>query len=256
MIGAAATIFPAVESARGRLSAPGASCARTCRPAWSSPAFRRGSWDRRRTSSCHHGRLDQVYPWWSHFRRGYPGGRAASGGVAPVGDEQPGAEEAERRGDADRADHDDDARCIQPREQGDDAEPHEVDADVPGCESGPPRPRGLRAEHVPRRRQRDEHDPRRVDDRERDARRQHERQQIEGRRSDGGVDAAERPEAEQLAARRPPQPPPPPNRSCVIVTEPGRPLLFSYVRHTYEPTTPREMRISDVMKNTARMSGV
>jgi acetyltransferase-like isoleucine patch superfamily enzyme len=23
---------------------------------------------------CRHGRLDQVYPWWLHFRRGYPDG--------------------------------------------------------------------------------------------------------------------------------------------------------------------------------------
>ncbi len=23
---------------------------------------------------CRHGRLDQVYPWWNHFRRGYPDG--------------------------------------------------------------------------------------------------------------------------------------------------------------------------------------
>ena len=24
--------------------------------------------------TCRHGRLDQVYPWSSHFRRGYPEG--------------------------------------------------------------------------------------------------------------------------------------------------------------------------------------
>jgi acetyltransferase-like isoleucine patch superfamily enzyme len=24
--------------------------------------------------ACHEGRLDQVYPWWRHFRRGYPEG--------------------------------------------------------------------------------------------------------------------------------------------------------------------------------------
>jgi acetyltransferase-like isoleucine patch superfamily enzyme len=23
---------------------------------------------------CRHGRLDRVYPWWTHFRRGYPDG--------------------------------------------------------------------------------------------------------------------------------------------------------------------------------------
>jgi hypothetical protein len=23
---------------------------------------------------CHQGRLDRVYPWWRHFRRGYPEG--------------------------------------------------------------------------------------------------------------------------------------------------------------------------------------
>jgi hypothetical protein len=23
---------------------------------------------------CREGRLDQVYPWWRHFRRGYPEG--------------------------------------------------------------------------------------------------------------------------------------------------------------------------------------
>jgi len=23
---------------------------------------------------CHEGKLDRVYPWWTHFRRGYPEG--------------------------------------------------------------------------------------------------------------------------------------------------------------------------------------
>ena len=23
---------------------------------------------------CRHGRLEQLYPWWLHFRRGYPDG--------------------------------------------------------------------------------------------------------------------------------------------------------------------------------------
>jgi hypothetical protein len=27
-----------------------------------------------REVSCADGRLDVVYPWWTHFRRGYPAG--------------------------------------------------------------------------------------------------------------------------------------------------------------------------------------
>ena len=49
---------------------------------------------------CHHGRLASVYPWWSHLRRGYPEGVLPPAGVGPVGDQQPSAQEAERRGHA------------------------------------------------------------------------------------------------------------------------------------------------------------
>ena len=47
-----------------------------------------------------------------------------------------------------------------------------------------------------------------------------------------------------------------PNSSCDITTEVGRRLLFSYVRHTYEPTTPSPMRIADVMNRIESISGV
>jgi acetyltransferase-like isoleucine patch superfamily enzyme len=35
--------------------------------------------------TCRHGRLEQVYPWWTHFRRGYPEGVLPDAGKAPSG---------------------------------------------------------------------------------------------------------------------------------------------------------------------------
>jgi len=74
VIGAAATIFPAVEVGEGALVAAG-SLVREDVPAHTVvagvPARVIGS---TADVECRHGRLAQVYPWWSHFRRGYPEG--------------------------------------------------------------------------------------------------------------------------------------------------------------------------------------
>ena len=74
VIGAAAVIFPAVEIGEGALVGAG-SVVREDVPAGTVvagvPARVMGL-----TSdvACHEGRLDSVYPWWNHFRRGYPDG--------------------------------------------------------------------------------------------------------------------------------------------------------------------------------------
>lgn len=74
VVGAAATIFPGVEVGEGALVGAG-SVVREDVPAGmvvaGVPAKVVGP-----TSevTCRHGRLDQVYPWSSHFRRGYPEG--------------------------------------------------------------------------------------------------------------------------------------------------------------------------------------
>ena len=74
VVGAAATIFPGVEVGEGALVAAG-SVVREDVPAGmvvaGVPAKVVGP-----TSdvTCRHGRLDQVYPWSTHFRRGYPEG--------------------------------------------------------------------------------------------------------------------------------------------------------------------------------------
>ena len=47
-----------------------------------------------------------------------------------------------------------------------------------------------------------------------------------------------------------------PKRSWVIGIAPGLPLLFSYVRQTYEPTSPSAIRIIELTKKMASISGV
>jgi acetyltransferase-like isoleucine patch superfamily enzyme len=74
VIGAAATIFPAVEIGEGALIAAGS----VVRENVSAGAVVAGVPARvvgeTADVKCHHGRLTSVYPWWSHFRRGYPEG--------------------------------------------------------------------------------------------------------------------------------------------------------------------------------------
>ena len=74
VIGAAATIFPAVEVWEGALVAAGSVVREDVPPhtvVAGVPAREIGP-----TSGvkCGHGRLEQVYPWWDHFQRGYPEG--------------------------------------------------------------------------------------------------------------------------------------------------------------------------------------
>jgi acetyltransferase-like isoleucine patch superfamily enzyme len=72
VIGAAAVVFPGIEIGEGALVAAG-TVVREDVPAETVvagvPARVVG-----KTSDveCRHGRLGRVYPWWSHFRRGYP----------------------------------------------------------------------------------------------------------------------------------------------------------------------------------------
>jgi acetyltransferase-like isoleucine patch superfamily enzyme len=80
VIGAAATIFPAIEIGEGALVAAG-SVVRVDVPAHTVvagvPARVIGP---TAAVECRHGRLAQVYPWWTHFRRGY-----AEGALPPTG---------------------------------------------------------------------------------------------------------------------------------------------------------------------------
>lgn len=74
VIGAAATIFPAVEVGEGALVAAGSVVRDDVEPhtvVAGVPARPIGSTE---DVKCRHGRLEQVYPWWTHFRRGYPDG--------------------------------------------------------------------------------------------------------------------------------------------------------------------------------------
>jgi acetyltransferase-like isoleucine patch superfamily enzyme len=74
VVGAASTIFPGVEVGKGALVGSG-SVVRSDVPAEAVvvgvPARIVGT-----TADvvCHEGRLEHVYPWWRHFRRGYPDG--------------------------------------------------------------------------------------------------------------------------------------------------------------------------------------
>jgi acetyltransferase-like isoleucine patch superfamily enzyme len=74
VIGASSTIFPGVEVGEGALVGA-MSLVRRDVPAHAVvagvPAKELGP-----TSElvCHEGRVEQLYPWWTHFRRGYPDG--------------------------------------------------------------------------------------------------------------------------------------------------------------------------------------
>jgi acetyltransferase-like isoleucine patch superfamily enzyme len=74
VIGAAATIFPEVEVGEGALVAAGSLVRDDVEPhtvVAGVPARPIGS---TKDVTCRHGRLESVYPWWTHFRRGYPDG--------------------------------------------------------------------------------------------------------------------------------------------------------------------------------------
>jgi acetyltransferase-like isoleucine patch superfamily enzyme len=74
VIGAAATIFPAVEVGEGALVAAGSLVRKNVPPhtvVAGVPGREIGS---TADVACREGRVEQVYPWWSHFRRGYPEG--------------------------------------------------------------------------------------------------------------------------------------------------------------------------------------
>ena len=84
MVGARSTIFPGVEVGEGAVVGA-ASLVREDVPPHTvvigSPARVYGP-----TSAvvCREGRIDQVYPWWLHFRRGYPEGVLPSADSEPV----------------------------------------------------------------------------------------------------------------------------------------------------------------------------
>ena len=74
VIAAGATVFPTVEIGEGALVGAG-SLVREDVPAhtvaYGIPARLAGPTS---AVACKDGRLDPVYPWWTHFRRGYPDG--------------------------------------------------------------------------------------------------------------------------------------------------------------------------------------
>jgi acetyltransferase-like isoleucine patch superfamily enzyme len=74
VIGAGSTIFPGVEVGEGAVVGASSLVRSNVPPAVlviGTPARVFGS-----TADivCHDGRIEQVYPWWLHFRRGYPDG--------------------------------------------------------------------------------------------------------------------------------------------------------------------------------------
>jgi acetyltransferase-like isoleucine patch superfamily enzyme len=83
VIGARSTIFPAVEIGEGAVVGAMSLVRHDVPPnavAVGVPAAIVGSTD---DVVCHEGRIDRVYPWWLHFRRGYPDG------VLPELDDEP-----------------------------------------------------------------------------------------------------------------------------------------------------------------------
>jgi acetyltransferase-like isoleucine patch superfamily enzyme len=74
VIGAGATVFPSVEVGEGALVAAMA----LVRDSVAAHTVVAGIPSRvigpTSDVGCHDGRLDRVYPWWTHFRRGYPDG--------------------------------------------------------------------------------------------------------------------------------------------------------------------------------------
>ena len=74
VIGAASTVFPGVEIGQGAVVGAMSLVRHDVPPntvAVGVPAAIVGSSE---NVVCHEGRLDRVYPWWLHFRRGYPDG--------------------------------------------------------------------------------------------------------------------------------------------------------------------------------------
>jgi acetyltransferase-like isoleucine patch superfamily enzyme len=74
VISAGATIFSAVEIGEGALVGAGSLVRHDVPPgalAYGVPARVAG---RASDVTCREGRLEHVYPWWTHFRRGYPDG--------------------------------------------------------------------------------------------------------------------------------------------------------------------------------------
>jgi acetyltransferase-like isoleucine patch superfamily enzyme len=74
VIGAAATIFPGVEIGEGALVAAGSVVREDVAPETVVAGVPARVVGKTAEVKCHHGRLASVYPWWSHFRRGYPEG--------------------------------------------------------------------------------------------------------------------------------------------------------------------------------------
>jgi acetyltransferase-like isoleucine patch superfamily enzyme len=74
VIGAAATIFPGVEIGEGALVAAGSVVREDVAPETVVAGVPARVVGKTADVKCDHGRLASVYPWWSHFRRGYPEG--------------------------------------------------------------------------------------------------------------------------------------------------------------------------------------
>ena len=146
VVGARATIGPGVEVGEGALVGA-ASLVRADVPPGTVvvgvPAREIGPTS---AVTCRHGNLDQLYPWWLHFRRGYPDG-VLPDALAPAADEQEPAEEVQRRGHAHRAHDDREARHVGGAEERDHAEAREPGRRVPAHEQ-----RATRARRARRRR--------------------------------------------------------------------------------------------------------
>jgi acetyltransferase-like isoleucine patch superfamily enzyme len=74
VIGAAATIFPGVEVGAGALVGAGSVVRDDVPPRTVVAGVPARVVGPTSDVTCRDGRLDQVYPWWHHFRRGYPEG--------------------------------------------------------------------------------------------------------------------------------------------------------------------------------------
>ncbi len=98
VVAANATIMPAVEVGEGALVGAKSLVRSDVPPATVVVGIPAQVVGQTSDVTCCAGRLDQVYPWWTHFRRGYPEGVlppvAATGSDA--GDDEPRPEEAQR----------------------------------------------------------------------------------------------------------------------------------------------------------------
>jgi len=85
-VGAGSTIFPAVEVGEGALIAAMSLVRQDVPPHTVVAGVPAKSFGPTADVVCHEGRIEQLYPWWRHFRRGYP-----DGVLPPAGDSGPGA---------------------------------------------------------------------------------------------------------------------------------------------------------------------